>query len=226
MNLEDVGEGWGPVLEGLRNDPMWRSLDELVEKDRREHVVYPPANCVFRAMKETPLREVKVVILGQDPYHRLGQAEGLAFSVAKGVQKPPSLANILKELASDTGCTAPISGSLLSWAHQGVLLLNSVLTVRENAPGSHAKIGWETVTDRLIAAVNDNAPPTVFVLWGAYAQTKGHLVNRSKHCVLESVHPSPLSASRGFFGSKPFSQANRFLESAGRDQINWRLHES
>jgi uracil-DNA glycosylase len=171
----------------------------------------------------TPFEKVKVVILGQDPYHGPGQAHGLCFSVRPGVKPPPSLKNIYKELKTDVGIQTPDHGYLISWADQGVLLLNSVLTVREGEAASHQKKGWEQFTDRAIHLLNEKRENIVFVLWGAYAQKKAQFVDRKKHLVLESVHPSPLSASRGFFGTRPFSKINKYLESKGLDPINWEL---
>jgi uracil-DNA glycosylase len=186
--------------------------------------IFPPPNETFRALKLTALDQVKVVILGQDPYHGPGQAHGLSFSVPEGARFPPSLRNIYKELASDIGVPVPSSGNLSSWANQGVLLLNAVLTVESGLAGSHAGKGWEEFTDAIIKVVNENREGVVFILWGNYALKKKLLINTEKHHVITSVHPSPLSASRGFFGSRPFSKANAYLEKIGQTPIDWRVH--
>lgn len=185
--------------------------------------LFPRASDYFAAFDATPFDKVRVVILGQDPYHGEGQAHGLCFSVQPGVALPPSLLNIYKELEADLGIPRVREGHLMKWAEQGVLLLNSVLTVRANQAGSHQKRGWEEFTDRAIRELNDRKEGIVFVLWGAYAQKKGAFIDRSKHLVIESVHPSPLSAMRGFFGSRPFSKINAYLRSKGQAEINWRL---
>jgi uracil-DNA glycosylase len=185
--------------------------------------IYPKPSEWFAAFDHTPFEKVKVVILGQDPYHGPGQAHGLCFSVRPGVKPPPSLMNIYKELKSDVGIQPPDHGYLVHWADQGVLLLNSVLTVREGQAASHQKKGWEEFTDRAIHLLNEKRENIVFVLWGAYAQKKAAFVDRTKHLVLESVHPSPLSASRGFFGTRPFSKINKYLESKGLEGIDWKL---
>ena len=185
--------------------------------------VYPPQQDWFRAFSTTPFDQVKVVIIGQDPYHGPGQAHGLCFSVLPGVRPPPSLVNIFKEMKTDLGLERADHGFLMSWAEQGVLLLNSVLTVEEGRPASHQGRGWETFTDRAIHLLNDNCEGLVFLLWGAYAQKKAQFVDRTKHVVIEGRHPSPLSASRGFFGSRPFSQINRALLTGGREPIRWQL---
>jgi len=214
---------WNPALRDQFEQPYWQELQRFVDDERSRHAVYPPRDEVFAALHLTPLDEVKVVILGQDPYHGPGQAHGLCFSVRDGVPPPPSLQNILAELESDLGHPRPRHGDLTAWARQGVLLLNATLTVRAGAAGSHQGKGWETFTDRVIQVV-DRAPRCiVFVLWGAAARRKAALVDRSRHVVIESPHPSPLSAHRGFFGSRPFSRANDALVAAGRDPVDWRL---
>jgi uracil-DNA glycosylase len=180
---------------------------------------------IFNALKLCSYAGVRAVILGQDPYHGDGQAHGLSFSVKKGVAIPPSLHNIYKELESDTGLSPPSHGELTDWASSGALLLNSILTVRAHEPTSHKQIGWEAFTDRIISLLNEREAPAVFILWGAYAQSKGKLITNSRHLILSSPHPSPLSASRGFFGSKPFSRANEFLRSIGNDPIDWAIKE-
>ncbi|KZZ43254.1 uracil-DNA glycosylase, partial [Oleiphilus sp. HI0118] len=185
--------------------------------------IYPPENLVFNALNSTPFERVSVVILGQDPYHGSGQAHGLSFSVQPGVAIPPSLVNIYKELYSDVGAVPPMHGCLTSWAEQGVLLLNAVLTVEQGNAGAHQGKGWEQFTDEVIRALNDQRENIVFILWGNYAQKKGAFIDQSKHCVLTSAHPSPLSAHRGFLGSKPFSQCNAYLKSKGLPEVNWSL---
>lgn len=186
--------------------------------------IYPPANQIFNAFNLTPLSKVRVVILGQDPYHGAGQAMGLSFSVPKSIPKPPSLNNILKEMADDIGTLYSNHGDLTHWAKQGVLLLNSSLTVQEGNAGSHQKQGWEQFTDAVIDVVNKQTQNTVFVLWGSYAKKKGKYIDADKHLILSAVHPSPLSANRGgFFGTKPFSQANQYLTMHGKDAIDWQL---
>lgn len=185
--------------------------------------VYPKKEEYFAAFNQTPLDKVKVVILGQDPYHGPGQAHGLCFSVPSGMRHPPSLQNIFKELQSDLGVPYPKSGSLISWAKQGVLLLNSVLTVEDGQAGAHANKGWEKFTDAAIQSVSQETTGVVFVLWGAYAIKKAALIDQNKHCIIQSVHPSPLSAHRGFMGSKPFSKINKALEQFGKSPIDWRV---
>lgn len=186
-------------------------------------VIYPKENQVFNALNTTPLEKVKVVILGQDPYHGPGQAHGLSFSVPVGVPIPPSLRNIYKELRSDIGITIPNHGNLQGWADQGVLLLNSVLTVEVGNAGSHQKKGWEQFTDQVVSVINERADPCVFMLWGAYAHRKGSVINEQRHLVLKAVHPSPLSAHRGFLGCAHFSKANDWLVEHGRGEINWQV---
>ena len=198
-------------------------MTQFLHEERSEHQVFPPQEKVFAAFDATSLRETKVVILGQDPYHGTGQADGLAFSVSRNTAIPPSLRNILKELHDDTGVVIPPHGDLSAWAQQGVLLLNTTLTVREGAAGSHYGQGWETLTDAVIAAINEKTEPVVFLLWGAHARKKKKLITQPHHVVIEGVHPSPLSAYRGFFGSKPFSRVNTALEHCGHRPINWAI---
>lgn len=224
----DFGEldgEWGRLLAGEREKAYYRELISFVEKEYREGAVYPPRSEVFRALELTPYGKVKVVILGQDPYHGAGQAHGLSFSVKPGVKLPPSLRNIFKELSDDIGCPIPGSGSLEQWAKQGVLLLNSVMTVRDGEANSHRKLGWEKFTDRIVALLNERETPIAFVLWGKPAQEKGRLLDQQRHFVLNSVHPSPLAAYGGFWGSKPFSRCNAFLMESGIDEVDWRLPE-
>jgi uracil-DNA glycosylase len=213
---------WRRALGPETEQPYFRELAGFVAAERRAATVYPPEEEVFAALELTPPDAVRVVVLGQDPYHRPGQAHGLAFSVRPGVTPPPSLRNVFRELADDLGCPRPETGSLVPWARQGVLLLNTVLTVREGAPNSHRGKGWERFTDRVIGAVATRPEPVVFVLWGAPAGKKAALVE-APHPVHRSAHPSPLSAKRGFFGSRPFSAVNRALEAAGRAPVEWCL---
>lgn len=214
---------WNPVLRGELGEPYWADLQQFVAAERQRHEVYPPAEQVFAALHLTPYADTRVVILGQDPYHGPRQAHGLCFSVTKGVAPPPSLMNIYKELRSDLGIDPPDHGDLTAWARQGVLLLNTTLTVRRGQAASHQGKGWETFTDRVIGAVNDKPHPVVFVLWGGHARRKKALVDRNRHVIIESPHPSPLSAHNGFFGSRPFSRTNEALTAAGLEPIDWRL---
>ena len=217
---------WNPELRDQFQLPYWSDLQTVVAEDRRHHPVFPPAEDVFAALHLTPLSQVKVMILGQDPYHGPGQAHGLCFSVRRGVRVPPSLANIHKELHADLGLAIPDHGNLERWARQGVLLLNATLTVRGGAAGSHQKRGWETFTDQVIRVVSAKAEPVVFILWGSSARRKRELIDTDRHSIIESVHPSPLSARNGFFGSRPFSRANAALVDAGRDPVDWDLTDS
>lgn len=214
---------WRPVLETETDKPYWKNLQAFVREERAKYQVFPPDQEVFAALHLTPYEKVGVLILGQDPYHDVGQAHGLCFSVRRGVAKPPSLVNIFKELQADLGCTPPKHGELTHWAEQGVLLLNAVLTVRAHTPTSHKEKGWETFTDAVIRAVNAKSDRVVFVLWGAYARAKAKLIDRSKHVIIESAHPSPLSANNGFFGSRPFSKINAALKEAGKPEIDWQI---
>jgi uracil-DNA glycosylase len=213
---------WKAVLAPELKKPYFKGLREFVDAERAAHIVYPPEEDVFNAFKLTPYEDVKVLLLGQDPYHDEGQAMGLAFSVRPGVRKPPSLVNILKELHSDLGCPIPNNGCLTPWARQGVMLLNAVLTVRAHKAASHANHGWETFTDAVIHALNDHPRPLVFLLWGGYAQKKARLITNDRHRILTAAHPSPLSF-RKFLGSKPFSSANKALEVQGEEPIDWQL---
>ena len=214
---------WNPILRGEFDEPYWKELQAFVAAERAHHTVYPPHDEVFRALHLTPYAETKVLILGQDPYHGPGQANGLAFSVRDGEKIPPSLQNIHKELEADLGIPRPNHGNLERWATEGVLLINATLTVRARTAASHQKHGWEIFTDRVIAAVNDKPDRVVFVLWGSTARKKKALIDLDRHFVIESPHPSPLSAHRGFFGSKPFSQVNAALTAAGRSPVDWSL---
>jgi uracil-DNA glycosylase len=214
---------WRRALQDALANPAFNRLQAYVEHEREHHTVFPPEEDLFSAFQLTPYDAVKVLVLGQDPYHGPGQAHGLAFSVRPGVPPPPSLVNIFKELHDDLGLPPQRDGSLVPWAKQGVLLLNAVLTVRQATPNSHAGQGWEAFTDAVIRAVSDKQEPVVFILWGAYAQKKKKLIDERKHIVLAGPHPSPLSAARGFFGSKPFSHANQELKKRGREPVDWRL---
>ena len=214
---------WNPLLRDQFDEPYWRDLQAFVREERGRHTVYPPHDEVFAALHLTPYEAVKVLILGQDPYHGPGQAHGLCFSVRQGVERPPSLVNILAELESDLGCSPPDHGNLEHWARQGVLLLNATLTVRARQAASHQRKGWEHFTDRVIQVVNDKPERVVFILWGASARRKKALVDHRRHTIIESPHPSPLSAHKGFFGTKPFSRANAALVEVGREPIDWCL---
>ena len=214
---------WNPILRGEFDKAYWRDLQQFVTVERQRHTVYPPHPDVFAALHLTPYADTRVLILGQDPYHGSGQAHGLCFSVPAGVAIPPSLANIHRELADDVGVAAPGHGSLEAWARQGVLLLNATLTVRAGHAGSHQGKGWETFTDEVIAAVNAKPEHVVFVLWGSYARKRRALIDAARHTIIESPHPSPLSAHNGFFGSRPFSRANAALVAHGQQPIDWAL---
>jgi uracil-DNA glycosylase len=220
--LPDLPPSWAAALVDELHSPRFRALMDFVVQERAEHAVYPPEGDVFNALRLTPLEDVKVLILGQDPYHGAGQAHGLAFSVQPGVRVPPSLKNIYKELQADVGFVPPKHGHLTAWARRGVLLLNAVLTVRAGEPNSHAGRGWEHVTDAVIRALNAREERVVFVLWGAYARKKAKLITAPQHVIIESAHPSPLSVAK-FLGTKPFSQVNAALDEAGRGAIDWQL---
>lgn len=201
----------------------FQKLQEFVDAERKTHTVFPPEEEVFAALQATPYENVNVFLLGQDPYHDRNQAHGLCFSVRPGIKPPPSLANIFKELKTDVGCRIPNNGYLMPWAQQGILLLNAVLTVRAHEANSHKNKGWEQFTDAVIRSVNDKAEPVVFVLWGGYAGKKLSLIDTTRHIVVQSAHPSPLSAHNGFFGSKPFSRINTALLETGKPEINWQI---
>ena len=225
-NREPLSEelSWKDVLAGEKEKPYFQKLFHHLESERnRGKTVYPPKADVFNALSLTPFHSVKVVIVGQDPYHGPGQAHGLCFSVREGMPPPPSLQNIFKELTGDLQLKKPSTGSLEKWTKQGVLLLNTVLTVEGGQPQSHAKLGWEQFTDRIISEINNRREGVVFLLWGSHAIKKAEAVDRTKHCVLTSVHPSPLSAHRGFIGCKHFSKTNGYLKEHGQTEINWSL---
>lgn len=214
---------WQPILGGELEKPYFEELRRFVEEERRSHTIYPPSGQEFSALEATPYESVKVFILGQDPYFGPNQAHGMAFSVKSGVKPPPSLQNIFTELKNELGVPISKDGHLMPWAKQGVLLLNAVLTVRRGEPNSHKGKGWEKFTDAVIRAVSAKEERVVFVLWGAYAQKKEKLIDTTRHTVLKSAHPSPLSAHNGFWGSKPFSQINQILEKEGKQPIDWDL---
>ena len=218
----------GDWLEALKDEfkkDYYKQLFEKVNEEYRTRLIFPPANDIFNAFHLTPLKDVKVVILGQDPYHGNNQAHGLCFSVKPEVEIPPSLVNIYKELHDDLGCTIPDHGYLVKWAKQGVLMLNTVLTVRAHQANSHRGIGWGEVTDAANPVLNTQDRPIVFILWGRPAQMKKAMLNNPKHLILEAPHPSPLSSYRGFFGSRPFSKTNQFLEANGVEPIDWQIDE-
>lgn len=218
-----IDNDWLPALGTEFKKPYYKTLYEFVRQEYNTTQVFPPADDIFNAFHLTPLNQVKVVIIGQDPYHEPGQAHGLCFSVKPGVDIPPSLVNIYKELHDDCGCYIPNNGYLVKWAKQGVLLLNTVLTVRAHRANSHQGQGWEEFTNAAIKALNAQDRPIVFILWGKPAQTKKSMLNNPHHLILEAPHPSPLSAYRGFFGSKPFSRTNDFLKSKGVEPIDWQI---
>ena len=218
-----INNDWAEALKEEYKKPYYSELYKKVNEEYQTHEIFPPSDEIFSAFHLTPLKDVKVVILGQDPYHNNGQAHGLSFSVQKGVDIPPSLVNIYKELHDDLGCTIPNHGCLTKWAEQGVLMLNTVLTVRAHQANSHRGIGWEEFTDAAILALNSQDRPIVFILWGAPAQRKKRMLTNPKHLIREAPHPSPLAAYRGFFGSKPFSQTNAFLEKNGIEPIDWQI---
>ncbi|HQN92500.1 MAG TPA: uracil-DNA glycosylase [Prolixibacteraceae bacterium] len=216
-----IEESWKAVLQNEFEKPYFAELIRFVKSEYREQQIYPPGNLIFNAFNLCPFNNIRVVIIGQDPYHGPGQAHGLCFSVLPGVEFPPSLRNIFKEIQQDIGSPIPANGDLTRWATQGVFLLNATLTVRAHLAGSHQRKGWETFTNEVIRIISQQKENVVFLLWGAYAQQKAEIIDSTKHLVLESVHPSPLSASRGFFGNHHFSRANQFLESKGLSPIAW-----
>ncbi|WP_066720750.1 uracil-DNA glycosylase [Clostridium sp. Marseille-P299] len=218
-----ISNDWLDAIGEEFNKPYYKELDNFVKEEYKNHQIFPDVNDIFNAFHYTPLKNVKVVILGQDPYHNIGQAHGLCFSVKPQVDIPPSLVNIYKELQDDLGCYIPNNGYLKKWAEQGVLMLNTVLTVRAHQANSHHGKGWEIFTDSVIKAVNESDQPIVFILWGKPAQSKKKMLTNPKHLILEAPHPSPLSSYRGFFGSKPFSKTNAYLVENGLEPIDWQI---
>ncbi|GIN72729.1 uracil-DNA glycosylase [Bacillus sp. J14TS2] len=223
MNKQILKNDWDAKVGGEFTKPYYLQLREFLKKEYNAQTIYPPMHDIFNALHYTSFEQVRVVILGQDPYHGPNQAHGLSFSVQPKVKQPPSLKNIFIELENDLGFPPPNHGYLVSWAEQGVLLLNSVLTVRQGQAHSHRGKGWEIFTDQVIQVLNEKATPVVYILWGSAAQSKQALIDTSKHFIIKSPHPSPLSAYRGFFGSKPFSKTNDILKKTGQTEINWRI---
>ena len=221
MATVTIEPSWQAHLQKEFDKPYFENLIAFVKQEYAHHTVYPPGRLIFNAFNLCPFDKVKVVLIGQDPYHEPGQAHGLCFSVNDGVQFPPSLNNIFKEIKDDTGADIPTSGNLTRWAEQGVLLLNATLTVREHMAGSHQKHGWEEFTDAVIRTISEEREGIVFILWGSYAQSKAQLIDSSKHFILKSAHPSPLSAYRGFFGNHHFSLTNMYLQKNGKTPIKW-----
>lgn len=218
-----INNDWDFILKDEFEKEYFKDIKSFLDKSYKEKNIFPPREEIFRALELSSYSNTKVVILGQDPYYNLGQAQGLAFSVNTGVKLPPSLRNIYKELEMDLGIKPSTNGSLVFWADQGVLLLNSSLTVEEKKPNSHKNIGWQIFTDKIISILNEREEPLVFVLWGNFAKSKKSLITNSRHLIIESAHPSPLSARRGFFGSRPFSKINRFLRENNIKEIDWKI---
>lgn len=219
-----LGETWKNLLHPEFKSEYFLSLMNFLNRENKEgHTVYPPYSQVFSAYNHTPIDNVSVVIIGQDPYHGKDQANGLCFSVNKGISQPPSLVNIFKELKADLGISIPSHGDLTKWSQQGVLLLNASLTVRANQPNSHKEIGWERFTEKTIEIISEEKEGVIFILWGKFAQSKSEIIDKNKHFILESAHPSPYSANYGFFGCKHFSKINEILKSIGKDPIDWNL---
>lgn len=216
---------WNQIIKKESGKDYFKRIIEFIQEDGKKHEIYPPRDDIFNAFFLSPYDQTRVVILGQDPYHNPGQAHGLSFSVKPGCPPPPSLVNIYKELKSDLGIEPPNHGHLESWAKQGVLLINATLTVRKNEPNSHKDIGWDIFTNQVISYLNEKKSPVVFILWGGFARSKKKFISNSHHFIVESAHPSPLSAYNGFFGSKPFSQTNNFLIENGQEPINWKLEQ-
>jgi len=225
MNMINFENDWQLLLKNEFEKEYYLNLRQFLMKEYKTKTVYPDQYDIFNALHYTAHHDVAVVILGQDPYHGPNQAHGLSFSVKPGIKPPPSLANIYKELKDDVNCYIPNNGYLKKWADQGVLLLNNVLTVIEGQPNSHKNIGWQYLTDRVISLLNERTEPIVFILWGSNAQSKTSLITNENHYIIKSVHPSPLSASRGFFKSKPFSKTNTILTSLGKEPINWQIDD-
>lgn len=219
-----INESWKKILANEFSAPYFKALKAFLVEEKKNYLVFPPGNQIFSAFNRTPFEQVKVVIIGQDPYHQQGQANGLCFSVSPGIAKPPSLVNIFKELQSDLGIAIPKTGNLEPWADQGVLLLNATLTVRQALAGSHQKKGWETFTDSVIKNISEHKTGVVFLLWGRFAHTKEELIDKNKHFILKAAHPSPL-ARGAFFGCKHFSQTNELLQQQGLEPIDWRVEK-
>lgn len=224
MNIK-IGNDWDNLLKVVWESDGFKKFMSVVEKEYNTKVVFPPKNYIFNALKLTSYQNTKVVIVGQDPYHGIGEAHGLSFSVQEGIKVPPSLKNIYKELESDLGIPCRNSGDLTGWAKEGVLLLNAVLTVIKDTPASHKNLGWERLTDYIIKLLNEKEEPVVFILWGNFAKAKKELITNPKHLVITSAHPSPFAANYGFFGSKPFSKTNEFLSQNNLKPINWDLNK-
>lgn len=220
-----IEESWGNELEDEFNSSYFQDLKEFLVQEREKYKVYPPGSLIFNAFNHTPFNDVKVVLIGQDPYHGHGQAHGLCFSVSHGIKPPPSLVNIFKEINADLGVPIPSHGNLEKWADQGVLLLNATLTVRANQAGSHQKKGWEDFTNAVIKRLSEKREGLIFILWGRYAQAKEEIIDTEKHHILKAAHPSPFSAYNGFFGCKHFSKTNEILKSKGLPVINWKLDD-
>lgn len=221
--MVNIGNDWDEILKGEFEKPYYLKLREFLKEEYKNNIIYPDMHDIFNALKYTSYKDTKVLILGQDPYHGENQAHGLAFSVKPGVKTPPSLLNMYKELNSEFECFIPNNGFLVPWTKQGILLLNTALTVRAHEANSHKGKGWETFTDHIIETLNLRQDPVIFVLWGNNARSKKKLIDTSRHYIIESAHPSPLSASRGFFGSKPFSQVNDILIKLGKEPIDWQI---
>lgn len=219
-----IQNSWQKILAEEFQKPYYQQLHQFLKQEYQKETIYPSMFHIYEALQRTPYEKVKVVILGQDPYHGMGQAHGLSFSVKKGIPLPPSLKNIFQELHDDLGCAIPKNGDLSEWADQGVLLLNTVLTVRAGQANSHKGQGWEKLTNAIIEKLNQREEPVIFILWGSQAQKSKERIDASRHIIIESVHPSPLSAYRGFFGSRPFSKANQALMALGKDPIDWQIH--
>ncbi|MFS1516968.1 uracil-DNA glycosylase [Bacillus sp. SCS-151] len=218
-----LNNDWSQLLEEEFNKTYYKKLRQTLKHEYNTETIYPDMYSIFNALHHTPYHKVKVVIIGQDPYHGPNQAHGLSFSVQPGIPVPPSLKNIYKELQNDIGCTIPNHGYLLKWTEEGVLLLNTTLTVRKGQPSSHRGLGWELFTDKIIEVLNEREKPVIFILWGRHAQEKQKLVSNSHHFIIESPHPSPFSANRGFFGSNPFSKANSYLRQIDSEEIDWQI---
>ena len=218
-----IGNDWDIILSNVWNSDGYKRFWKTILDEYKNGIVYPPIDLVYNALKMTPYSDVKVVIVGQDPYHGENEAHGLSFSVPDGVRIPPSLQNIFKELHDDLGYDIPLSGNLTKWAENGVLLLNSILTVKKDMPASHRGIGWELLTDYIIRKINAKEEPVVFILWGNYARSKKCLITNPNHLILESVHPSPFSVNKGFWGSKPFSKTNEYIKKKNLTPVDWRL---